>query len=401
MQPAREETVELVVIGLLLIQMLVARYWLGKRRVSWKRPVFVAGIAFVAIIWAVTIAAICLSWTGTIYTQSTLPPAIPISVVAIGYFWILISSAALAVVLAVHVFLSRRRLPGEYSAQTEYSSQTLARRRFLRAAGLAALGVPAATAAVAFVKRDDYRIREIELPVAGLHPDFDGYRIAQVSDLHVSPFLSPAAAGRAIDMANELRPDLALFTGDLISEIGDPLDAAIRELIRLRGPDGVLGCMGNHEGYVGCRKYLANHAGRAGVNFLRNSAIILRRGKGTLNIAGVDYQKKSVGPYLPDAEKLVVSGMPNILLSHNPDVFPVAVSKGFPVTLSGHTHGGQINVEILEQNVNPARFRTPFTSGLYLRGEASCFVTNGVGTIGIPVRVGAPAEIALLTLRRA
>jgi predicted MPP superfamily phosphohydrolase len=89
------------------------------------------------------------------------------------------------------------------------------------------------------------------------------------------------------------------------------------------------------------------------------------------------------------------------LLSHNPDTFPTAIRRGFQGVIAGHTHGGQVNVEILHQNINPARFRTPFTSGLYRLDNASCFVSNGIGTIGMPIRLGAPPEIALLRLRRA
>jgi hypothetical protein len=223
----------------------------------------------------------------------------------------------------------------------------------------------------------------------------------------VSPFLSPRQAGRVIDMANELHADLALFTGDLISELGDPLDEAIREMIRLRGDHGVLGCMGNHEEYVRCRNYMERQARRGGLIFLRDTATQIRRGQATLNIAGVDYQRKSSrAKYLIGTERLIVPGASNILLSHNPDVFPTAIQRGFDAVISGHTHGGQVNVEILHQNINPARFRTPFVSGLYRLGPpgqapASCFVSNGIGTIGMPIRLGAPPEIALLRLRRA
>ncbi len=228
----------------------------------------------------------------------------------------------------------------------------------------------------------------------------------QVSDLHVSPFLSPRDARRVIDMANELRADLALFTGDLISERGDLLNEAIRELIRLRGADGVLGCMGNHEAYIGCRNYLERKTRPAGVNFLRGRATQIRRGHGILNIAGVDYERSSRRTkYLVGAERMVIPGVANILLSHNPDVFPTAIQLGFQAVLYGHTHGGQVNVEILHQNLNPARVRTPFISGLYRlaapgQAPASCYVTNGIGTIGMPIRLGAPPEIALLRLRR-
>jgi len=94
-------------------------------------------------------------------------------------------------------------------------------------------------------------------------------------------------------------------------------------------------------------------------------------------------------------------GAYNVLLSHNPDVFPVAAQKGYDLTVSGHTHGGQITVEIFDQFLNPARFYTPFVYGLYRHGGASAYVTRGIGTIGIPARVGAPPEIALLRLRKA
>jgi hypothetical protein len=90
----------------------------------------------------------------------------------------------------------------------------------------------------------------------------------------------------------------------------------------------------------------------------------------------------------------------NVLLSHNPDVFPVAARKGFPLTISGHTHGGQVRVEILQQDLNVARFFTHYVDGLYNQGGSSIFVSRGIGTIGLPARLGAPPEVALITLCR-
>ena len=91
----------------------------------------------------------------------------------------------------------------------------------------------------------------------------------------------------------------------------------------------------------------------------------------------------------------------NVLLSHNPDVFPVAARQGWDLTISGHTHGGQISVEYLYPGLNGARFFTPYTYGLYRQGSSSVFVTAGLGTVTIPVRLGVPPEIAQITLRRA
>jgi hypothetical protein len=95
---------------------------------------------------------------------------------------------------------------------------------------------------------------------------------------------------------------------------------------------------------------------------------------------------------------LIVPGAVNIMLSHNPDVFPVAASQGYALTIAGHTHGGQVDVEILHQHLNVARYFTPFVQGLYRRGNSSVYVSNGLGTIGVPVRLGAPPEVSVLRL---
>jgi predicted MPP superfamily phosphohydrolase len=390
-------SVEYVAAVLLVVQILLAHHYLIRRRAIRPRPAWFALVAFLVLAWSATFISLCLTLSGAMYTGNRVPVGPGTAISAAGYFWIMLSSAAIAIVAAVRFVLVR--IPSVHSAS---------RRRWLQATAVAAVGAPVAAAAFgAFIERNQYGVRELDFPIAGLHPDLDGFRIVQVSDLHVSPFLSAQDARRVVDMANELHADLAVFTGDLISERGDPLDDAIRELIRLRADEGVLGCMGNHEEYVGCRNYLARQTARAGIVFLREAATQIHRGAATLNIAGVDHQRSSdPAGYLPGAERHIIRGATNLLLSHNPDVFPTAIQRGFEAVLSGHTHGGQINVEILHQNVNPARFRTPFTSGLYRIGQsertaASCFVTNGIGTIGMPIRLGAPPEIALLRLRRA
>ncbi|HVW08063.1 MAG TPA: metallophosphoesterase [Bryobacteraceae bacterium] len=381
--------VEYAATILLIAQILLARRWLKGRSLAVWLPLIA--------IWIVTAAAIATVWSGAMYSMRRVPVTIRVGFAATGYIWIFLTSLAAAAFLLGRYLL--RKTPAAHSP---------GRRRALGGAALLAAAAPASVVAYgAFVERNDYGVTELDFPVRGLHPDLDGYRIMQVSDLHVSPFLSVRQMARVIDMANDLRADLSVFTGDLITEPGDPLNAAIRELVRLRAPDGVLGCMGNHEAYVGCRNYLERQARPGGVDFLRMRARQVRRGQGVLNIAGVDYQRNDErAHYLEGTEKLIVPGVTNLLLSHNPDVFPASVRIGFDGVLAGHTHGGQINVEILHQDINPARFRTPFTKGLYRWGLAgaapgTCYVTNGVGTIGMPIRLGAPPEIALLRLRRA
>jgi uncharacterized protein len=276
------------------------------------------------------------------------------------------------------------------------------RRRLIQAAGAVAVGAPFATVGFgSFIERTRFEIKEVDLPIPGLHPDLEGLRIGQLTDLHVSPWLSVRDAGRAVDMLNELKPHLSLVTGDLITQVGDPLDATIRELSRLRADAGILGCLGNHERYSRCENYETAQAARYGLGMLRDEARLLRFGSGVLNVAGVDFQRSTHREdYLRDAERLIVPGATNLMLSHNPDVFPVAVEKGYDAVISGHTHGGQVTVEIFNQTLNMARFVTPYVAGLYRMDGRSCYVSAGLGTIAIPVRIGAPPEITLLRLRK-
>jgi len=275
------------------------------------------------------------------------------------------------------------------------------RRRLLNATGGALLAAPFAVVGYgALIERLDFHVREVEIPIPNLPDGLDGLRLLHLSDIHLSAFLREKDLARVIDSANELRPHLALVTGDLITAAGDPLDACLRQLARLRADAGILGCMGNHEVYAGSEDDTERKAARLGIPFLRGRAQPLRFGGAVLNVAGVDYQRSGRN-YLRGAERLVLPGACNVLLSHNPDVFPVAVEKGYGLILAGHTHGGQVTVEILHQPINAARFFTPFVYGLYRSGAAAEYVTRGIGTIGIPVRFGAPPEIALLRLRKA
>jgi predicted MPP superfamily phosphohydrolase len=254
------------------------------------------------------------------------------------------------------------------------------RRRALNAAGGALMAAPFAVMGYGtLIQRTDFRVREIDVP-----------------------FLSESELARVIDAARELRPHVAVMTGDLISLPGDPLDACIRQLARLKSDAGIFACLGNHERYAKAEDYTAEAGARAGIRFLRGQCQELRFGSAVMNLAGVDYQplydKQS---YLRGDEPLVAPGAFNVLLSHNPDVFPVAAQQGYNLVLAGHTHGGQVTIEILQQGINPARFLTPFVYGLYRSGAAAAYVTRGIGTIGIPVRIGAPPEISVLRLRKA
>lgn len=246
------------------------------------------------------------------------------------------------------------------------------RRKFLQAAGASFAVATFTSTSIGILSRHNIGLNELKIRIPNLPKDLDGLRLVQVTDIHLGP-------------------------GDLISRPGDPLDACLGQLARLRAEAGMLGCLGNHEAYTGTEDYVTRQAKLIGIEFLRKQARLFQFGKASINFAGVDYQ--GVGkPYLIGAEKLLARDSTNILLSHNPDVFTVAARHGYDLTLAGHTHGGQVNFEILHRNVNPALYFTRFVRGLYRRQGKAVYVCSGLGTIGVPVRLGAPAEVSLIHL---
>lgn len=344
--------------------------------------------AVLFVLWLISICGILSAITGSRYHAHKVPALLGSLAGAVEIFWGFTSGLSM-IVWATYRLLSRRGRGFSPS-----------RRRAVKVATASAMTAPFAIAGIgATIGRTDFRVRELDFPILGLHPDLAGFRIGQLTDLHVSPFLSVREAGRAVDMLNELRPDLTLITGDLISEHGDPLFETIRELSRLRAGEGVLGCLGNHEIYAQCEDLVTSESARFGMRYLRGESRQIRRGQGSLNIAGVDFQRFSNRRhYLRGAERLIQPGMPNLLLSHNPDVFPTAIDQGFDAVVGGHTHGGQVTVEIVSQYINFARFFTPYVAGLYRKDRRSCYVSAGIGTIGMPIRLGALPEVTLLRL---
>jgi hypothetical protein len=257
------------------------------------------------------------------------------------------------------------------------------RRRLLNATGGALLAAPFALVGYgALVERLDFHVREVEIPVPNLPDGLDGLRLLHLSDIHLSAFLSEKDLARVIDSANELRPHLALVTGDLITP------PAIRWMLACgRSP----ACARTPAFWVawGITKttpwesYTEREGARLGIPFLRGRAqpcALAMRGaeRGGRGLPAVR-PRLSAG-----AERLVLPGAYNVLLSHNPDVFPVAVREGIRSD-AGRPHARRPgDVEILHQPINAARFFTPFVYGLYRRGAAAEYVTRGIGTIGIP-----------------
>jgi uncharacterized protein len=312
------------------------------------------------------------------------------------------------------------------------------RRYFFRAATALAGATPFLGAMYGFAaERLNYQIRRVTIPLTNLPAALEGLQIVQISDIHLSGYMTRADVRRAMDMANDLGADLAVVTGDFITSASDPLADCIEEIRRLRAPLGVWGCNGNHEIYARAEDAAQELFAQAGMTLLRQENAKLTFRGAPFNLIGVDYQrdrspngqKVQTLPYLAP---LVRRDMPNILLSHNPNTFNRAAELGIELSLAGHTHGGQIQVEILDHRLSPARFITDYIAGTYYRPLAMpaanrralkdvndsasndipvsshaqpplsvLYVNRGLGTVGAPVRLGVPPEITLITLRRA
>jgi len=312
------------------------------------------------------------------------------------------------------------------------------RRYFFRTASAVAGAAPFLSVVYGFAaERLNYQVRRVEIPTANLPPALDGMKIVQLSDIHLSSYMSRGDVRRAVEMANELGADLAVVTGDFITGATDPLADCVDEIRLLRAPLGNFGCNGNHEVYARAEDSAEQLFSQAGMKLLRHENVQLSFRGGHFNLLGVDYQRERTSSgqrvqMLPSLAPLVRRDMPNILLSHNPNTFNRAAELGIELSLSGHTHGGQIQVEILDHCLSPARFITDYIAGTYFRPLAmpangvraikdandrasndapvssqaqpalsALYVNRGLGTVGAPVRLGVPPEITLLVLRRA
>lgn len=247
--------------------------------------------------------------------------------------------------------------------------------------------------------RSGPRVRTVEIPLATLPARFDGFKIVQISDLHVGSTIGRGYVRNVVKMANALAPDLIALTGDFADGKAADVADEIAPLADLRAPEGLFFVTGNHEYFWDAAAWMAVFR-KLGARVLINEHALIRRGSDAVVLAGVtDYSTRSFGPPHGSDPAAALAGAPQatakILLAHQPASCEAASAVGFDLQLSGHTHSGQyfpFNLMI--------GFFQRYYRGLNRHGDMWVYVNRGTGYWGPPLRAGVPSEITLLVLRR-
>lgn len=248
------------------------------------------------------------------------------------------------------------------------------------------------------VRRKWVRVRTLDVPIPDLPPSFHGYRIAQLSDLHIGSHCPRERGDRWVERVNALDVDLVALTGDYVTN-GVAFHEDIAAVITaLRGKDGVVAVMGNHD-YFGDGEPLISLLRRGGVTVLRNEWKMLERGDGRVTLAGVDdtwTRRANVETTMKGRDP----ALPVIALAHDPALFPKLAHAGASLVLSGHTHWGQIAAPFVPTRINISRLSFRYHAGMYREEGATLYIHPGLGTTGPPIRIGSPPEITILRLCR-
>jgi uncharacterized protein len=244
------------------------------------------------------------------------------------------------------------------------------------------------------------RIVQIPVPVKDLPADLEGFRIVQITDLHVGPTVKGAFVQHVVNQIKNLKPDAIAVTGDVVDGSVQEIGKDVAPLGELTAPYGKYFITGNHEYYSGVEAWIEEMK-RLRFTVLLNEHQVIERGNGCILLAGVtDYSAGNFNKNWASSPEAALAGSPpcnvKIILAHQPSSIFASAKAGFDLQITGHTHGGQYF---------PYKYlvglHEPFVSGWHLHNKTFIYVSNGTGYWGPPLRIGVPSEIAVFTLKRA
>lgn len=272
----------------------------------------------------------------------------------------------------------------------------MTRRKFLKCTTAAALG-GAMGLGYSFMEARWLGVNELTLTIPNLPAPFKGKRLAFLADFHHGPYLPLAYVRHAVEITNELKPDLIALGGDYPYKGVQYIAPCVRELARLRAPLGVYAVLGNHDHYAGGQPYASAALRECGIPELTNRGVWIEAEGARIWLCGV-------GDFWQDTQNLpaTLDGTTTrdavILLSHNPDYVEEISDPRVGLVLCGHTHGGQVNLPIFGPPVVPSIYGQKYAQGLVQGPVTQAFITRGIGTITPPVRLFCQPEVVLATL---
>ncbi len=372
-----------------------AHYYVGRRLIRpLELPKKTARRVWIAVVVVAAMGPLTMLTNRAVGDSIWITPLRWVSYTYMGVFSIIFAGFVLRdLFLGVDAFVRRvRKAP---APDTD-------RRRFLvnaSNAGVAGLGAMLSTWGLVEAVRVP-EVVEVRVPVEGLPRDLEGYRIAQISDVHVGPTIKGEWLRDTVAKVNETGADLIAVTGDLVDGSVEKLGVDVAPLGGLDAPDGVYFVTGNHEYYSGADEWCAEVA-RLGLTVLHNAHRVVTHGAATMIVAGVtDYRAERHDEAHKTDPDAALAGAPaadfKLLLAHQPRSVFRASRLGFDLQVSGHTHAGQFFPWSLFVGL-----AQPVTAGLHLWDRTWIYVSRGTGYWGPPNRAGVPSEITLLTLERA
>jgi hypothetical protein len=293
------------------------------------------------------------------------------------------------------------------TAGAEEAAPSPGRRQFLQQTAVLVSATPFVAAGYGlFYERQDVEVVRHRVRLARLPKTFDGFRIAQLSDIHIGPFTTADYIHRCVAITNGLKPDLIVLTGDYIAWDPSAAREVVRELAGLRAPQGVFGCQGNHEEESNTEDLVADLFAEQGIHVLRQQRVPIQLASEAVNLMGIDGPRgETDAEWMRDLSRrlhkgLVMPGTVNILLAHEPSVAVLdrSAELGIDLILAGHTHGGQLALEAVRRELNLSRLIYRYTNGWYQNRGTMLYVNRGIGITGFPIRLGARPEITIFEL---
>jgi predicted MPP superfamily phosphohydrolase len=341
----------------------------------------------------------------------------PYSPLARGLFiastvWGVGSVGCALVLIAYNVF--RRVILFRSGRPLPQVAPDLQRRDFLQQSVRVAAAAPFLVSGYGvLLERRRFEVEHFDIPVSGLSSALSQLTVVHLTDIHVGPFMPPEELAEYVEAVNRLQPDLIALTGDFVTSSDVEAAPCAETLGKLKARYGVFACMGNHDVYAEADEELTRRFVERGIQALRNDSVTLQLGNTKASILGVEdlrWGRPDLAHALDVARKN--PGELKILLSHRPEIFPLAARAGLDLVLSGHYHGGQVRLGRDPDALSVARFLTPYVEGLFRLPRAAqssrkdakvatLFVSRGVGITGLPIRINCPPQIAHLTLKNA